>query len=60
MSHQPAESEPWTPGPGWREVPRPVAAAAPEAIVHRAPKGTDDRIRAWVPNTQPAEPDTDA
>lgn len=33
------------PGPAWREVPRPVAAVAPEAVSHRQ----NHVVRTWVP-----------
>lgn len=37
------------PGPGWREVDRPTAAVAREALLWRGPRGSVPRIRAWVP-----------
>lgn len=38
----------FTPPPGWHEVERPVAAVAHEALLYRAPRGTERRIRAYV------------
>lgn len=39
------------PGTGWREVERPVAAVAPEAVSHRK----DHIVRTWIPK-EPMRP----